>query len=245
MYIVIAGGGISGTTLAKVLSHRKDDVVIIDRDRERCEQLYAETGMMTINGNAADIGTLKDAGIDRAEVAIGALYRDSDNLTFAILAHSFGVPRIMVKMRDPAYLEAFRQAGATTICNMNELFQNKVMMELENPNIQIVTQLEGINTQLVMIRFPQTGDPDGITIQELSTQGVFAKNCVFAGILNEKAEKIVMPRGADRVYPGDKLFLVMDNERIPEMSRYLEIMEKNGPDAAQPQRFAWQRRHQP
>ncbi|MBN2332830.1 MAG: TrkA family potassium uptake protein [Deltaproteobacteria bacterium] len=226
MYIIIAGGGISATSLANVLAHRKDDVVIIEKDRERCEQMYAETGMVTINGSATDIGTLKEAGIEKAAVAIGALYRDSDNLTFAILARSFQVPRIMVKMRDPAYVAAFEQAGVTTICNMNELFQNKIMMELENPDVRIVTHLGGVSTQLIMIRYPEYADPAGITIQDLSTQGVFAKDCVFAGILNEKTEKIVMPRGHDKVFPGDRLFLVVDQELIPEVSGFLAAKSK-------------------
>ena len=224
MYIVIAGGGISGTTLANMLAHRKDDVVIIEKDRERCEQLYAETGMVTINGSATDIGTMKEAGIEKAQVAVGALYQDSDNLTFALLAHSFQVPRIMVKMRNPTYQEAFELAGATTICNMNDLFQNKIMMELENPNIRIITHLGGPETQLIMIRYPATGDADGITIQDLSSKHVFARNCVFAGIMQEKSDKIIMPRGHDKVFPDDRLFLVVAQELIPEISAYLNTM---------------------
>jgi trk system potassium uptake protein TrkA len=224
MYIVIAGGGISGTTLANMLAHRKDDVVIIERDRERCEQLYAETGMVTINGSATDIGTLKEAGIEKAQVAIGALYQDSNNLTFALLAHSFQVPRIMVKMRNPTYQEAFELAGVTTICNMNDLFQNKIMMELENPNIRIITHLEGPETQLIMIHYPENVDPEGVSIQELSSRGVFARNCVFAGIMQEKSDKIIMPRGHDKVFPNDRLFLVVEQELIPEISAYLNTM---------------------
>ncbi len=228
MYIVIAGGGISGTTLANMLAHRKDDVVIIEKDREQCEQLYAETGMVTINGSATDIVTLKEAGIEKAQIAVGALYRDSDNLTFALLAHSFQVPRIMVKMRNPTYKEAFELAGATTICNMNDLFQNNIMMELENPNIRIITHLGSQNTQLIMIRYPVTGNLDGTTIQELSSQSVFSKNCVFAGIMQEKSDKIVMPRGHDKVFPDDKLFMVVNQALIPEISAYLDTMaEKN------------------
>jgi trk system potassium uptake protein TrkA len=224
MYIVIAGGGISGSSLANMLAHRKDDVVIIEKDREQCEQLYAETGMVTINGSATDIGTLKEAGIEKAQIAVGALYRDSDNLTFALLAHSFKVPRIMVKMRNPSYQEAFELAGVTTICNMNNLFQNKIMMELENPNIRIITHLEGPETQLIMIRYPESLDPQGVSIQELSSRGVFAKNCVFAGIMQDKSEKIIMPRGHDKVFPNDKIFLVVNQELIPEVSNYLESM---------------------
>ena len=220
MYVVIAGGGIGGAHVGQMLTNRKDDVVIIEQDQARCEKLYAETGIITINGGATDIQTLKEANIEKADVAIGTLYKDSDNLTFALLAHSLGVPKIMAKMRHPDYAEAYSLAGVTTICNMIELFQNKIIMELENPNIQIITQLRG-DTLLVMAKYPDNSSADGISIVELSQIHVFLHNCVFAGILNEKTGKIIMPRGHDKVFPGDKLFLVVNRQQIPEISRYL------------------------
>ena len=220
MYVVIAGGGVGGAHVGQMLANRKDDVVIIEQDQARCEKLYAETGIISINGGATDILTLKEAGIERADVAIGTLYKDSDNLTFALLAHSLGVPKIMAKMRHPDYAEAYRFAGVTTICNMIELFQNKIIMELENPNIQIITQIKG-DTLLIMAKYPTNGPVDGISIVDLSQINVFSHNCVFAGILNEKTGKIIMPRGHDLVFPGDRLFLVVNRQQIPGISHHL------------------------
>ncbi len=225
MYIVIAGGGIAGSSLAAVLIERKHDVVIIERDKERCKQLYADMGVVVVHGSATDINSLKEAGIDKADVAIGALYRDNRNLTFAILAHSFGVPRIMVKMRVPEYLEAYKIAGVTAVCNMIDLFKTTILNELENPQVRIVTQLEDSNALLAMIRFPEGENLDGVTIAELSNTGAFAKNCVFAGIMKERTQRIIMPRGGDRVYPGDKIFFVTDREGIRRVSAYLAEME--------------------
>lgn len=220
MYVVIAGGGVGGSHVGQMLANRKDDVVIIDQDQSRCEKLYAETGIVTINGGATDILTLKEAGIERADVAIGTLYHDSDNLAFALLAHSLGVPKIMAKMRHPDYAEAYKFAGVTTICNMIELFQNKVIMELENPDIQIISQIK-IDTLLVMAKFPASSSVEGISIRKLSQHHAFSHNCVFAGILNEKTEKIIMPRGDDLIFPGDRIFLVVNRQQIPGISHFL------------------------
>ncbi len=225
MYIIIAGGGVAGASVAGRLVQRKHDVVIVERDRERCEFLYASTGAVTVHGSAADINILKEAGIEKADVAIGALYSDSDNLTFAVMAHSFSVPRIMVKMRDPAYAEVYKVAGATSICNMTELFQNNIIMELRNPNIRIITRLEDRNAQLIMVRFPNGADPGGTRVMDLVKREVFSRDCVFAGILSEASEQIVLPRGSDKIYPGDKLFLVVGESRLPLISRFVAEME--------------------
>ncbi|HDM77538.1 MAG TPA: TrkA family potassium uptake protein [Deltaproteobacteria bacterium] len=238
MYIVIAGGGIAGSSLASVLIERKHDVVIIEKDKERCKQLYADLGVVAVNGSATNITSLREAGIEKADVAIGALYLDNRNLTFAILAHSFGVPKIMVKMRVPEYLEAYKIAGVTTVCNMIDLFKTTILNELENPNVRIVTQLESSDALLAMIRYPATGDSDGITIAELSQKGVFAQNCVFAGIMKKRTDRIIMPRGSDKVYPGDKIFLVADRKRIAKISAYLsEIEAKLNQQQAPPELF--------
>ena len=62
MYIVIAGGGIVGGQLARRLLENKHDVVLIDPRKEVCDKLYAETGVVAVNGSNTNIDILKEAG---------------------------------------------------------------------------------------------------------------------------------------------------------------------------------------
>jgi len=131
MYIVIGGGGIAGTVLARALIDMKHDVVVIDPDREVCESLYADSGAVTVNGSATDIKTLKEAGMEKADVAIACMYKDADNMSFCLLARSLGVPRIITKMRDPDYEAAFRAAGVDFICDMIAILKKEVLADLQ------------------------------------------------------------------------------------------------------------------
>ena len=130
MYIVIGGGGIAGSALARTLIDQQHDVVVIDPNREACEALYAATGAVTIQGSATDIRTLKEAGMERADVAIACMYRDSDNMSYCLLARSLGVPRIITKMRDPDYEAAFKAAGVNFICDMISMLKAEVLADL-------------------------------------------------------------------------------------------------------------------
>ena len=221
MYIVIGGGGIAGTALAAELVNRKHDVVIIDLDPEACEAGFARTGAVTINGKATDIRTLTEAGIAKADLAIGALYRDEDNLTFALLAHSFGVPEIYVKMRNPEYREAYRVAGVTVICDTVGMFKNKVIAEIENPHLKVIAHLEEKGTQLVMFEVPRDWPAEGRLIYEIAREPAFSGDCIFTGILNEKSSGILVPHGNDRVYPGDRIFVVAGPKSLKAITKYL------------------------
>ncbi|NOY52287.1 MAG: TrkA family potassium uptake protein [Deltaproteobacteria bacterium] len=226
MYIVIGGGGIAGAALAGELVNRKHDVVVIDINKETCEMAFAQTGAVTIIGKATEIGTLQEAGIEKADVAISALYRDEDNLTFALLAHSFNVPNIYVKMRNPAYRDAYRVAGVTVICDIVGMFKNKVIAELENPDLKVITPLEENGTKLVMFRLPGSWPSEGRLIYELAKEPAFCGDCLFTGILNEKHKGIIVPHGNDRVYPGDRIFVVAGPKSLKAITKYLAGIRK-------------------
>ncbi|MCD6389052.1 MAG: TrkA family potassium uptake protein [Desulfobulbaceae bacterium] len=226
MYIVIAGGGIAGSTVARELLDHKHDVLVIDHDRQVCEELYAHSGIVTIQGDARNMEILHEARIEKADVALATLYHDADNLTFSLLAHSCGVSRIIVKMRDPAYADAFQMAGATSICDMSSMFRHKVIIELESPKIKVITSIEHDKAQLIMFELPMHWPHAGITIQELARQKAFLKHCVFAGLIDQDSDRMVVPRGNDRLYPGNKVFMVVHSRQIMAIERYLEGLDE-------------------
>ncbi len=231
MYIIIADGGIAGSTLARELSDHKHDVVVIDRDRDKCQILYAQSGVVTVHGDARDIEVLRQAGIGQADVMLSVLYRDTDNLTVSLLAKSEGVPKIMAKMRDPSYEKPYRLAGVTHLCDMNSMLRHKVIIELESPVIRVITTLEQGQAQLIMFKIPDQWPPEGITVQELAKDPAFSGNCIFAGVLDERrGKKIIVPHGPDRLYAGNTVFMVTGRKSLKAIERYLESLEPSDSD---------------
>jgi trk system potassium uptake protein TrkA len=221
VYIIIAGGGVSGRMLAESLQERKHDIVIIEKDYDLCEKIYAELGVVSVKGSSLDISVLKEAGIEKADIAIGTMYEDETNLTFAILAKSFNVPRIMVRMRRPEYEKVFETAGATSISNVTELFIRHVLMEIENPNVRIITPLERGKAELIMVKVPKNAEIAGTIINKIAQRPDFPKDSVFAGILNEASETITIPRGNHTINEGDKVFMVCQRESFSAISEIL------------------------
>ncbi len=226
MYIVIAGGGLAGSALATELSNKKHDVVVIDVNKEACEGLYAETGIVTINGSASEIENLKEAGIEKADLAIAAMYRDVDNLTFALLARSLGVTKIIAKMRNPAYEEAYKMAGVTSIIDMISMIRTRVMTEIETKNMKVIAPIRDGKMQLVMFEIPQGWPEKGLTVRTLAKQKEFSGNYIVAGIFSKQDEKLYTPHGDDIIFKGDRIFMVAEFKMLQVVSEYLVQFQK-------------------
>ncbi|MBD3181720.1 NAD(P)H-binding protein, partial [Candidatus Poribacteria bacterium] len=199
MYIIVAGAGMVGGELVRSLVENKHDVVIIDRDKEVCDRLYSQTGVVAIHGNASQIDTLKEAGIEKSDVLTSAMGNDVDNLACAVLAKSFDVPQIIVRMRNPAYESAYKLAGATSIVRVTDLMINEMMMEIEQPAIRRIMTIGGGKGEIFMVIIPKDSKVAGKTVQEIAETSGFPSQCVFIAVYSREAEKIFFPRGDQEI----------------------------------------------
>lgn len=221
MYIIIGGCGLLGRGLAEQLIAHKHDVVIIDKDKEVCEEVYSDLGVVAINGNATNINVLEEAGIRKCDVAVALMRNDADNLAFSLLANNFKVPQIMVRMRDPKYEEPYRLAGVTTIARMIDLFLNQLLMEIEKPKARRVITIGGGKAELIIVRIPKEGKVAGKTVSEIAQDRRFPKECILAGIYNEEKQEFVFPHGNKKVTEDDQIFLVARTEDIKKATDFL------------------------
>ena len=77
MKIIIGGAGAVGTHLAKLLSRDHQDCVLIDDYIERLAGLDSRYDIMTLHGSPTSIQTLKEAGIEHADLFVGVTTDDS------------------------------------------------------------------------------------------------------------------------------------------------------------------------
>ncbi len=221
MYIIVAGAGIVGGDLTLKLVEKKHDVVIIDKDKEICDRFYSEAGVVAINGNGARIETLHEADINKADVVVGAMREDVDNLTCAILAKSLGVPQIIVRMRNPAYEDAYKLAGVTSIVRVADLMINQMMIEIGHPMVRIITTIGGGRGEIFMMVIPPGARIAGMCVQDIARMSRFPKQCVFIATYSQESEEISFPRGDHIINEGDEVFLISPTEGVKKAADFL------------------------
>lgn len=205
MYIIIGGGGFIGKGITKELVEQRHDVVVIDRDPDSCEEIYAKYGAVTIQGNATELDTLESAGIDKCEIAIAAMSNDSDNLAFSLLAKHFNVPQIIVRMKDPKYEEVYKTFGVHTIARVTKLLIDQIMVNIESPELRKVINFGEV--EICIFDIPETSQCLGETIADVVSHDGFPKKCTITCIFDDSSSSFVIPRGDHILNPKDRVFL--------------------------------------
>jgi len=208
MYVVIIGGGMVGGGLVRRLVENKHDVVLVEADREVCNALYAQTGVIAINATGTNVAALKEAGIDKADVVVAATGSDAVNLASAVLAKSFDVPEIIVRMRDPSYRNAYRLAGATKIVRVTDLMVSQMMIFIENPQVRRIAAIGGGKADIFVVAVPEGAKVAGRSIAEITSDRQFPSQCVFVAVYNRQNDEFAIPRGKQVINAGDELFII-------------------------------------
>jgi len=221
MYIIIAGAGLIGYQVTKELVENKHDVVVIDRESEVCESIYAETGAIAICGNATDINILEKAGANKADAVLCLMRLSADNISCSLLAKSLRIPHIIARLRNPRYEEAYKLAGVTTIVRMADLLVNQIMMEVEQPKVKKIMTLPGGKADIYAVKIPPKAKIVKMTISKIAQSKAFPNECVFTGIYKEENGDFLIPRGNYTLEGHDTVFLVSKSQLIKQASDFL------------------------
>ena len=126
MYVIIAGCGRVGSSMAKQLVGEGHDVVVIDEDPGAFRLLGDDFPGQRVVGAALDWDVLREAGIEGADAFAAATDGDNTNIVCALIAwRRFEVPCAIARVYDPLRARVFARLGVHTVCPTE---QARVMM---------------------------------------------------------------------------------------------------------------------
>ncbi len=207
MRVVVAGAGMAGRRLVTRLTADRHEVVAIDLLHEVCELVSSKLGVAAICGNATDIATLEEAEIGAADVAVAMMRQSADNMAFCLLAKSAGANRIITRMANPKYAHAYQQAGVTTVIDVVGLFLDRLILEIERPEVHEIASFGAGTGSIISVTVPEKSRSVGRTIREISTDRRYPRHCLVAGIFRNDESEIIIPQGSERVRAGDRLII--------------------------------------
>jgi trk system potassium uptake protein TrkA len=200
MYIVIVGGGRIGRYVARDMVGRGHEVTVIELEAGRVESLVAETGVLVIQGDAADLRYLEQAHAERADVFVATTHEDDVNLVACQLARvEFRTDRVISRVNDPKNVDIFQALGIEAVSStrlISELIEN----EFSVGELIHLTSLRGGRASIVELRIPDgEGAPPARRLDELDLPDDVVVVAIFRG------EQTLIPRGGTQIVAGDEI----------------------------------------
>ena len=114
--VTVVGCGRLGAHLASRLSAEGCSVVVIDRDERAFDRRAPGGGGCRGAGDAAEIALLRAADTAKSDCLVAVTQNDNVNLMVAQMAATIlEVPRVLVRVFDPAREEIYRDFGLRTV----------------------------------------------------------------------------------------------------------------------------------
>ena len=217
MYVVITGIN----SLSKRLISRlegKHDVVVIDEDKDRCERLYSSTGATVINNSPSTISALEDAGITEADILIASQRTDNENMVVCSLARKYGVPKVVTRVQDDEYMEAFQIIGADPVSH-NDILMSEFLSAVEHPHLVKVSNLKG-DREILKASVRNNSSLEEKKVSQVREMKNFPKEFKIAALVREN-EEYVNP-GEEQLQREDELILIGPEDGKEKLNRFFQ-----------------------
>ncbi|SDF18846.1 trk system potassium uptake protein TrkA [Thermus arciformis] len=221
MYIVIAGGGEVGGELARTLE-KTHEVVVIDRNPQARER-FASLDVKVVVGGATDPDTLREAGVDRADLFIASTDSDEINLLASLLAKGLGAKEAFCFVGKGGYVEVLTDPRTAEILGTRidkvlwpqRAMAREIVEVILLPGAVDAELLAEGRLRFVEYRVKEGGPYAHRLLSELSwPEGVLVVGVVrhgeFLGFAHPAFPELVLE-------PGDKLLFATTSKAFPEL----------------------------
>lgn len=216
MRAIIIGGGKVGYFLVKTLLERKMRVTLIEKDKDRAEQISRELDIDVLWGDGSDLSLLQEANINECELVAAVTGSDEENLVVCqIVKLSFNNTKTIARINNPKNIKMFRQLGVDkTVCS-TEVIANLINAEMVSDGIKIIQTFEMGSMLLAEINISKKHKWLNQEIKDI----IIPRNLVVVSILRN--DEVIYPKGDTLLHEEDKVVFVCDKETISGLKKYL------------------------
>jgi trk system potassium uptake protein TrkA len=131
VFVLVVGGGKVGYYLTKELIESGHEVVLMEKDRKRADQIADEIGSIVIPHDGCEGKYLAEAGANRADIVAAVTGDDEDNLVICQMAkHHFAVRRSIARVNNPKNERLFKHLGVDEIISPTRMILGSIEQDI-------------------------------------------------------------------------------------------------------------------
>jgi trk system potassium uptake protein TrkA len=212
MYIVIVGAGGIGKRLTELaLGDGNHNVIVIDKDQARCEEIARKYDAVAINADATQEETLEESEVKKADVLVTTTNDDAINLMVVSLAKNKGVKHLVSVVNQEESKPMYMEKGVKMVKSPNIVMAEHIYKSIKHPNVEEYMNV-GNYAEIFRLPISQNSKLSKKTIKEI---GLPKKSLIVA---IERDHKFIIPTEDVELYSGDRVTVLAHKDQVDKVA---------------------------
>jgi trk system potassium uptake protein TrkA len=218
MFVIIVGGGKTGSQVASELLKEGHKVRIVEDRSAILERLKQELPAdSVVAGDGSTPSVLEAAGIHDAQVLAAVTGADETNLVVTTLGRfEFNVPRIIARVNNPKNGWMFTpEMGVDVALNQADLMAHLILEEMSLGDMTTLLKLRKGQYSLVEEKVHPTALANGKAIRHL----LLPTECVLVAII--RSGNLIIPHGDVVLQSADEVLALVHSSQVAALAAML------------------------
>ncbi len=212
MFIVIIGAGGIGKRLTEMaIKEGKHNVIVIDKNQERCEEIARKYDAVAINADATQEDALNESEIKKADVLVTTTKDDAVNLMVISLAKNKGVKHLVSVINQEESKPMYMEKNVKMVKSPNVVMAEQLYKSIKHPTVE---EYMNVGKYAEIFRIPIASDSkfSGKTIKKI---GLPKKSLIVA---IERDHKFIIPTDDVELFSGDKATILAHKDQVDRVA---------------------------
>ena len=218
MFVIIIGGGKTGSSVAELLLKENQRVVVVEHRADIIESLREELPPECVfEGDGSLPSVLEEAGVSEANVVAAVTGEDEANLVVCMLARfEYNVPRIIARVNNPKNAWLFNtEMGVDVALNEADMMGHLVAEEMSLGDMMTLLKLRKGQYAIVEEKVHPMAVAAGKSIRDL----MLPPQCVLAAIIRKG--ELIIPKGDVVLQPADEIIALVHSSEATALASML------------------------
>lgn len=207
MKIIVLGAGKVGKTLIKHMSNEDHDIIVVDQNATKVEEVVNQYDVIGVVGNGGSYDILMEAGAEDANLIICVTASDELNILAGLMAKKMGTRHTIARVRNPDYSSQRdfmrNQLGFSMIVNPELEAASEIRRVLSFPSAVKVDTFSRGKVELAEFFVEDQSRLKGMELNQLHK--ITKTNILVCAVSHN--EDVIIPDGNYAIKPGDHLYI--------------------------------------
>ena len=231
MKIIVVGCGKVGRALVEQLTREGHVITVVDQNPDRLKTALSNLDVMSYVGDGTSYTTLKNAGIEDADLMVAVMNSDEMNLLCCVIAQKVGDCRTIARVRNPIYNSEIeflkKELDLAMIFNPEMTAAEEISRIFNFPYAAGIDVFSNRRVELVQFEIRLDSRMNGLKVADIRAK----YHCKVLVCTVTRDDVVTIPDGSFVLEEGDMVGLVGARPDINDFFRMFGVGTHKLPDA--------------